>query len=1575
MTARTDDEVPSLDFTLTMNGDTDADGKVGDTLRYTAIATNSGNVPLENVNVQDALVNTSGTDCASLPIDATCTSTVNYTIAQADVETGSVSNTATATATGVGAKTVTRQTVVDQVEDLELEQTTTAAGFDGTNESIPYSYKVTNTGTVTLSGTLEIDDDKIESDDITCPAVIGDGIAPGAFLTCTGSYTTTQDDVDAGKVTNEASASLGGATSGEDSVTVNWLAPQGSEPDLAVSSGEVNEDAGSFTFTVTLNPSSLQTVTVDYATTDVTATSGSDYTSASGTLTFSAGDTSKTVSVPVADDEVDESDETFTLTLSDAFNAGIPIPSGTATIKDDDTAGVTISETSLDIDEGDSDTYTVILDSQPTHSVIITVNDPSNTDVTAEPASLTFTPTNWGSAQTVTVTASHDGGHDDEDGTVTHTAASTDTKYDGISVSDVSVDVTDDDDVPVTVSFGSETHSVLEDESATITVTLSVDPERTVTIPITRTNQDGASDSDYSGVPSSVVFVSGETEKTFDFEAIHDEEEEDDESVKLTFGSLPAGVTEGATNETLLSILDIDGGREGSNKGIPEGHSVIVNFEQASFTVAEGSSVTVKVTLNEDPRGAVTIPLTKTDQGGVSSADYSGVPASVEFVSGDTEKTFSFSATQDTTDDDGESAKLGFGDLPDGVTEGATGETTVSITDDDVPSVTVSFEQASYTVAEGSSVTVTVTLDQDPERTVTIPLTKSNQGGATASDYSVPTSVVFNSGDTEKTFSFAAADDSDDDDGESVKLGFGTLTTGVSAGSVDESTISITDDDETTQNLVSVQASFQASTYSLTEGSTIDVIVTLSDDPERNVSIPLTATNGTGTTSSDYSGVPATVDFASGETEKSFTFTAEQDDIDEDSEELTLGFDTLPDGVSTGTTAQATVTIVDSIHVSFGTSYYQAYEGGNGAVVTVQLDNAPALETVIPITATGTYGATSADWTGVPDTLTFSSGETSKTFTVMAYDDTVEDDGERVQLSFGTLPQGVARGTPSTATVELMNMEVPQVNRNMCPSDAGERIILESVGEISQAGEADFWRVKLDLQRLYIIEVLGKDSGLDVMNRDTHPGDLTLEDPIIVAIWDDGRNIKRRTGPGGSDNGGTGRNSLDVGNGFTPSGWHEIEVQGKGGTGTYQIKVRVNNVCINVNGGETYPYFGGPDGFVLDTAGDVTTGKDLMTTYSMNWRSIPGYLGDNWSWYRENVPDVDWIRVHLKTNHEYTIELWTEDHYAAEYKATDLKILGIYDANGVQIPNTSSADSGEKVTLTYEPDTDGTYYVAVGSGERDRTGAYSLSVQGTPDPDFQKQVVNSPASGVPGIEGSPQTGQTLSSSTSGIQDQDGMSGAAFIYQWTRHDLGSTKDADIDGATGETYTVTAEDEGKALKVRVTFTDDAGNEESLTSSAVIVSPAPILDPEPANASATGAPGVEGSPTVGQSLTVTTSGVADDDGISAAVFAYQWLADDVEIDGANASTYTVVSGDIGKELRVRVTLTDDSGNGESLTSAATATVESAPNNPATGAPSIRGTPGGRDADGGHIGHLRRRRAERNDVQLPVGSQRRNG
>ena len=209
---------------------------------------------------------------------------------------------------------------------------------------------------------------------------------------------------------------------------------------------------------------------------------------------------------------------------------------------------------------------------------------------------------------------------------------------------------------------------------------------------------------------------------------------------------------------------------------------------------------------------------------------------------------------------------------------------------------------------------------------------------------------------------------------------------------------------------------------------------------------------------------------------------------------------------------------------------------------------------------------------------------------------------------------------------------------------------------------------------------------------------------------------------------------------------------------------------------------------------------------------------------------------------------------------------------------------------------------------------------------------NLPATGAPVIRGTAQVGEELSASTSGISDEDGLGNVTFSYQWIADSI------DIVDATGLTYTLVAADEGKAVTVQVSFTDDADNEETLTSAAtdaVAAAPTP-------NAPATGAPTITGTAQVGETLTADTSNIADEDGLDDVSFTYQWTGDGEDIAGATGATYTLVAADKDKTVTVQVSFTDDAGNDEALTSEATDAVAAAPaaNNPATGAPTIRGT-----------------------------------
>ena len=88
-----------------------------------------------------------------------------------------------------------------------------------------------------------------------------------------------------------------------------------------------------------------------------------------------------------------------------------------------------------------------------------------------------------------------------------------------------------------------------------------------------------------------------------------------------------------------------------------------------------------------------------------------------------------------------------------------------------------------------------------------------------------------------------------------------------------------------------------------------------------------------------------------------------------------------------------------------------------------------------------------------------------------------------------------------------------------------------------------------------------------------------------------------------------------------------------------------------------------------------------------------------------------------------------------------------------------------------------------------------------------------------------RVGETLTAATSGIADADGMENASFSYQWLRSD--GNAHTDIAGETGGTYELSGDDEGRTIKVRVSFRDDADNEESLTSAATgVVAPRPPL-----------------------------------------------------------------------------------------------------------------------------------------------------
>ena len=207
--------VPGL--TIEKSATPDTYDAVGDVIGYDYVVTNSSDVPVDGLFIvdDDKASDESCPATASLASGDSITCTATYTITQADLDAGSVTNVASATNGTVVSNEDTATVTAAPVGSLSLVKTASPTTFAAVGDVIDYAYVVTNTGDVPLAGPVTVTDDKTI---VTCPdlATIGDldgDLDPGESVTCTASYTVTQADVDADGVTNTATAGAGGVLS------------------------------------------------------------------------------------------------------------------------------------------------------------------------------------------------------------------------------------------------------------------------------------------------------------------------------------------------------------------------------------------------------------------------------------------------------------------------------------------------------------------------------------------------------------------------------------------------------------------------------------------------------------------------------------------------------------------------------------------------------------------------------------------------------------------------------------------------------------------------------------------------------------------------------------------------------------------------------------------------------------------------------------------------------------------------------------------------------------------------------------------------------------------------------------------------------------------------------------------------------------------------------------------------------------------------------------------------------------------------------------------------------------------
>src|SRR5262249_38609488 len=270
-------------------------------------------------------------------------------------------------------------------------------------------------------------------------------------------------------------------------------------------------------FTVTLTPASSQTVTVAYGTSDGTATAGSDYTTTTGTLTFTPGATTRTIVVPVLGDTIDEANETFFVNLSTPVNATISTAQGTGTIVDNDAApSIRISDVSVTEGNSGTTTATVNVTLSAASGQTVRVNyatangTASSTDYVAASGTLTFAP----GVTSLPINVSIVGdtlNEANETVNVNLSGATNATIADSQGV----ITITNDDPLPtVSIADASITEGNSGTQNVTPTPTLSTASGRSVSVNYATANGTATAGSDYTAKNGTVTFTAGNTTAT-----------------------------------------------------------------------------------------------------------------------------------------------------------------------------------------------------------------------------------------------------------------------------------------------------------------------------------------------------------------------------------------------------------------------------------------------------------------------------------------------------------------------------------------------------------------------------------------------------------------------------------------------------------------------------------------------------------------------------------------------------------------------------------------------------------------------------------------------------------------------------------------------------------------------------------------------------------------------------------------------------------------------------------------------------------------------------------------------------
>src|SRR6185312_5837100 len=783
-----------------------------------------------------------------------------------------------------------------------------------------------------------------------------------------------------------------------DNQAIGTITNDDAAPTITLNDVTANEEAGTFVFTVTKSGPSAVTTTVNYTTTDGTATSSNDYVTTSGTITFTADQTQALITVTVTNDAVFENNETFTIDLSNAVNGTITDNQGLGTITDNADLP-TIAVNDVTVSESDGAlifTITKTGSTLQTATLHYTTNDGSATgsnDFTADSGNITFT-----AGQTlayVTIAITNDVNFE---GTETFTLDLSAPVNATISDNQAIGTITNDDAAP-TITLNDVTAN---EEAGTFVFTVTKSGPSAVTTTVNYTTSDGSatSSNDYVATSGTITFTADQTQALITVTVTNDAIFENNETFTIDLSNAVNGTI--TDNQGLGTITD--------NADLPTiaVNDVIVSESDGAliFTITKTGSTLQTATLH----------YTTNDGSATGSNDFTADSGNITFTAGQTLAYVTIAITNDVNFEGTETFTL---DLSAPVNATISDNQAIgTITNDDAaPTITLNDVTANE---EAGTFVFTVTKSGPSAVTTTVNYTTSD-GSATSSNDYVATSgtITFTADQTQALITVTVTNDAIFENNETFTIDLsnavnGTITDNQGLGTITDNadlpTIAVND--------VIVSESDGALIFTITKtGSTL-----------QTATLHYTTNDGSATGSNDFTADSGNITFTAGQTLAYVTIAITNDVIFEGTETFTLDLSapvnaTISDNQAIGTItnddAAPTITLND----------VTANEEAGTFVFTVTKSGPSAVTTTVNYTTSDGSATSSNDYVATSGTITFTADQTQALITVTVTNDAIFENNETFTIDLSNAVNGTITDNQGLGTI-TDNADLPTIAVN-----------------------------------------------------------------------------------------------------------------------------------------------------------------------------------------------------------------------------------------------------------------------------------------------------------------------------------------------------------------------------------------------------------------------------------------------------------------------------------------------------------------------------------------------------------------